>query len=129
MKVLCLWLVILTATAAEIIDLGVVSELSVIRLERPGRRADFVGFEVQISRRGNTNKVNFTTTNYFLSITNLVTVPEGRSVLGVRSKFADGTVSAWKLSRIDVQRGPEEPPQISKATILANHTFQDMDQL
>lgn len=104
-----------------ITDLGVIGTHSIIILEKCQRRADFARFKVEIlprNARGWTNKVVINTTNEFLKIGDLMAVPEGVAIMGVRSYCANGDPSPVALFKIDVQRAPPDKPTARKAEIL-----------
>jgi hypothetical protein len=121
MKSLLFLLVSAPLCAAEIVDLGVITQTSLIELHKCERRKDFAWFKVEIlprNMRGWTNKVTFQTTNSFLKLDDLAAVPEGVAVMGVRSYCGDGTASPVALFKIDVQREGPDAPTVTVSQIL-----------
>lgn len=105
----------------KIEDLGVVTENTLIMLQKCERRLDFSFFKVEVfprNRRGWTNKVTFTTTNEVLKLSDFAAVPDGVAILGVRQYCEDMTPSSVALYRIDVQRDAPDAPRATKSQIL-----------
>ena len=113
-------------------DLGVITENTLIQLQKCERRTDFAYFKIEVmprNRRGWTNKVTFTTTNEVLKLSDFAAVPDGVAVLGVRQYCVDNSPSPVALFRIDVQRDPPDPPRASKSQILRMPSEQKIEHM
>lgn len=127
-----IWFINPKARAGEVTDLGVIGARSIINLEKCQRRTDFAAFKVEIiprNLRGWTNKVEFQTTNTFLTLADLQAVPEGLAVMGIRQICADNSVSPVAIFKIDVQRSEPDAPRAYVSTILTNVTEQKMEHV
>lgn len=132
MKVILLLALAIVGLHAQVTDLGVITERSIITLEKCQRRHDFAAFKVEIiprNLRGWTNKVEFVTTNEFLTLADLQAVPDGIAVMGVRQVCADSSVSTVAVFKIDVQRDPPDPPRAYVSTILTNAPEQKIEHV
>lgn len=102
---------ILMAEAQGVTDLGVITERKGIMLEACTNRTDFVRFEVELQAlRFPSNAVMFVKTNALLTMEDLVAMPPGPVVMGVKSVCADGAESPMALFRLDVRRDPPKAP-------------------
>lgn len=105
----------------KIEDLGVMTEHTLITLQKCQRRTDFSFFKVEVfprNRRGWTNKVTFTTTNEVLKLSDFAAAPDGPALFGVRQYCEDMTPSPVALYRIDIQRDAPDAPKAAKSHIL-----------
>ena len=103
-------------------DLGIVTETSIIYLEKCQRRKDFSRFiieAIQIPVKS-TNRIELVTTNQALTFEDLKPLPEGPSLLGIRSVCTNGEESPVALFTIDIQRRPPSIPKARVSQILTN---------
>lgn len=129
-KCLVILLFSITASAEEIVDLGVFNQEKLIRLHACPTRKDFLHFIVEVlPQEPPTNKVSFTTTNNFLAINDLYFVSFGQVLLAVRSVCTDGTESAISLFKIDVRRSPPSKPTAEIVHVLRPRIRQSLEEL
>ncbi len=108
MKTLIL-LTLLSAQASELIDLGTITPRRAIVLERNTDRPDWSHFKAEfLSLAPSSNQVTLILTNDLLTLSNLVGLPSGPAVVGLRSVTSDGTESPTVLFKLDIRRA--EPP-------------------
>lgn len=116
MKIFLLAVLLLLACAVmadetEPEDLGVVSPRRAIQLDKGTAREDFLYFDIEFKPyTPPTNIVKFSTTNSLILLSNLVRLPSGKILMGVKSVFADGTTSPIELYTFRVWRG--RPPGV-----------------
>lgn len=126
------WATNAPAPSHKITDLGVITATSLIELTPGERRKDFNRFKIEIlprNARGWTNKVQIVTTNKWLKLDDLIAVPEGVAIMGVRSICNNGDASAVALYRIDVQRDLPDAPTASVSHILRMPTEQKIEHV
>lgn len=110
-------LLILGLLSQGVTDLGVITERKGIMLEACTNRTDFVRFEVELQAlRFPSNTVTFVKTNALLTLEELVAMPPGPVVMGVKSVCADGAESPMALFRMDVRR---DEPKAPRAKVVA----------
>lgn len=101
--------VLISVSAGEPIDLGTITPRRAIVLERNTGRPDWSHFKVEFfSLALTSNQVTLILTNELLTISNLVGLPSGPTIVGLRSVTLDGMESPIVLFRLDIRRA--EPP-------------------
>jgi hypothetical protein len=100
-------------------DLGVVTPRHGIILNSETTRPDFKQFEADFKSSGDTNIVTLTITNVLIMPSDLVRLPSGRTVMGLRSRFADGSVSDRALYTFDLRRADPPKPSAKLAVVTA----------
>lgn len=132
--------VIATISAADSTDseedLGVITETVGIYLNQDLKRKDFSHFIVEIlPQEWPTNKVSFTKTNNVIKMEDLIAVPHGISILGVRSVCRDGSLSPVRLYKFDLRRDGPEAPKANRVNVYRGinrtnlYRFQDTEEL
>lgn len=121
--VLLLALAIIAAVSAadetEVEDLGVITAKVGIVLEKDTERADWSHFVLEfLPQTPPTNLVTLTLTNDFLTLAELVRLPSGRVIMGVKSVCNDGTESTLKLYKFDIRRAGPPTPKARTIQIL-----------
>ena len=102
---------LLMLLAADITDLGVMTEHRLIALEPCTNRADFVMFHIELKAlRWPSNYFSFTTTNRTLSMESFMAMPPGPCAMGVKSICADNEESPMALFKQDIRRDPPKAP-------------------
>lgn len=104
-------LLILGLLSQGITDLGVITARNGIALESCTNRSDFLYFKVELQAlRFPSNSVAFVNTNGLVTLEDLVAMPPGPVIMGVKSVCLDGAESRVALFRLDVRRDPPKPP-------------------
>lgn len=106
----------LSLTAA---DLGVISPRHGILLNTQTTRTDFHRFEVELKPSGTTNVVTLTLTNNLITVDDMAALPSGRTTMGVKSCFLDGSVSDLAIYAFDLRRAAPPAPSARRATLRA----------
>lgn len=112
-------LLIIQIHSQEITDLGVITDRRGIILSACTNRTDFARFQVELQAlRFPSNSVTFSTTNAMLTLDDLVAMPPGLALLGLRSICSDGDESPVSLFRLDVRRDPPKAPKAHVVSLL-----------
>lgn len=109
-------LLVFNLTAA---DLGVISPRHGILLDHQTTRTDFQKFEVELKHRDTTNVVTLTLTNNLLLHSDLVQLPSGRTTMGLKSYFWDGSVSDIAIYTFDLRRAAPPAPSAVRSILRA----------
>lgn len=121
--VLLLALVVIATLAAaddtDFEDLGVITAKVGIVLEKETSRSDWSHFVIEFQpMTPPTNAVTLTLTNDFVTLSNLVKLPSGRTLMGLKSVFRDGTESKIILYKLDIRRADPPAPKARTIQIL-----------
>lgn len=100
-------------------DLGVISPRHGILLDHQTTRTDFQKFEVELKHRDTTNVVTLTLTNNLIMASDLVSLPSGRTTMGLKSYFWDGSVSDIAIYTFDLRRAAPPAPSAERAILRA----------
>lgn len=112
-------------------DLGVITATVGVGLEPCKTRKDFDHFLIEfLPQQWPTNKVTLVTTNKLLVLDDLVAVPHGPTLMGVRSVCADGTESPIRVYKLDIRRDPPTTPRAYRVfTATKPHVSPTTEQL
>lgn len=112
-------LFLLTACLSLAADLGVISPRHGILLDTQTTRPDFQHFEVELKPADTTNVTTLTLTNVLLTVDDMVALPSGRTVMGLKSYFWDGSVSDLAIYTFDLRRADPPTPSAVRAALSA----------
>lgn len=105
--------------AEEIEDLGVLTPNKAILLEKDTTRPDWHHFVAElVPALPPTNVVTLILTNEYLTLSNLVALPSGPTLLGLRSACLDDTQSATKLFKFEIRRDAPPKPKARMIHVL-----------
>lgn len=125
MKTLILIGLTVAICAQEIVDLGVISSHKAIVLESCRQRSDFLEFRIDlIAQRWPSNSITIIQTNNMLTLEDLVALPPGPVIMGVKSVCRDGEQSPIRLFLLDIRRDPPAAPSARVVEILTPTTSQ-----
>lgn len=112
-------------------DLGVITATVGVGLEPCKTRKDFDHFLIEfLPQLWPTNKVTLIVTNKLLVLDDLVAVPHGPALMGVRSVCADGTESPIKIYKLDIRRDAPTAPKAHRVfTATRIHASPTTEQL
>lgn len=103
---------------ADLPHLGTITPRRPVALSANSTRPDFHCFIVEARPQDSTNVFTITITNGVLSVSNMVQVPSGSGIIGVRSCFKDGEESEPALYRYDLRRAKPPKPSATPLHIL-----------
>jgi hypothetical protein len=104
---------------AAVTDLGVISPRHGILLNTETTRPDFKSFEAEFKPSSSTNVVTLTITNTLITVDDLSVVPSGRTIMGLKSNFLDGSVSDMSIYTFDLRRASAPAPSAVRAPLRA----------
>jgi hypothetical protein len=119
MKALIFLLLSCLDLSAAVTDLGVISPRHGILLSHQTTRRDFKSFEAEFMPSNSTNIVPLTITNTLITSDDLSILPSGRTVMGLKSNFLDGSVSDLSIYTFDLRRADAPAPSAVRAVISA----------
>lgn len=114
----------------QVEDLGVITDRNAIILSRDPPRKDYAGYMIEfLPQFAPTNKVTLYITNEMILLENLVAVPHGPAIVGIRSVCKDGSESPVSLYTLDIRRDAPHPPNarmIGRITPQTHQTVEDV---